>query len=424
MTPAEVNELLCETNQIASANVTIGDKNFDVNLEKIGFSIDYSEPVNRLFESTKTSGWMSGIGHEDKGFTAAPSYDFDNDELNKITKSWKISSIGGPHKVTYDLDENEGFVLFDGKGSIYSEEMVTESVAEELKLGNNSIAVGQECIMEPTYTADEQSLFSLAEKVDGFQNLIFVFKLDTETVTLSKTNLAGMLVKDEKGMPALDESGNVYFTEESVYDGLYEALSPYNTYRNHTFTTHDGKQVYLDFGNYGNEIDIKAEAQLLYEAMAEGETNYSSTPEYKNKALYAGADDIGPTYVEVDVDGQTLYYFENGKLRLTSDIVTGNKGRHYDTPEGVYAVFYKQRNRTLVGETYRSFVQYWIEFYPHYGLHDASWRKAGAFGGDIYLTNGSHGCVNMPTEKVAECYDIIEKGTPVIVYSYENSHID
>ena len=248
-------------------------------------------------------------------------------------------------------------------------------------------------------------------------------KLDNTEVTLSATDLAGMLSINEFGLPSLDENGNLLIDKQVVKDGLYDALSPYNTYHNHTFTTDDGRQVYLATGTYGNEINIDAVADDFYEALSSGNKNYYCVPEYKNKANFTGDNDIGNTYVEVSLDEQKLFYFENGVIKLTSDVVTGNKSYHYDTPEGVYAVFVKQKNRTLVGETYRSFVKYWIEFYPHYGLHDASWRKEGAFGGDIYLTNGSHGCVNMPTEKVAEAYDLIEKGTPVIVYSYSNSKV-
>ena len=139
------------------------------------------------------------------------------------------------------------------------------------------------------------------------------------------------------------------------------------------------------------------------------------------KGKSKGSGMIGDTYLEVSLDEQHLYYYENGALVLDSDVVTGNHAYGYDTPQGVYSVYFMQRNRTLVGETYRSFVNYWIAFYNHYGVHDASWRNE--FGGDIYLHNGSHGCVNTPKENVSKLYDMIEVGTPVIVYSYDKTRI-
>ena len=39
------------------------------------------------------------------------------------------------------------------------------------------------------------------------------------------------------------------------------------------------------------------------------------------------------------------------------------------------------------------------------------------YGGDIYQTSGSHGCINTPTAKVAVIYQNIEVGTPIVCYS-------
>ena len=65
---------------------------------------------------------------------------------------------------------------------------------------------------------------------------------------------------------------------------------------------------------------------------------------------------------------------------------------------------------------YESFVSYWMCFLGHgYGLHDASWRSN--FGGDIYKYSGSHGCVNLPTNKAPELYNLISVGTVVIIHN-------
>ena len=48
-------------------------------------------------------------------------------------------------------------------------------------------------------------------------------------------------------------------------------------------------------------------------------------------------------------------------------------------------------------------------------LHDASWRSS--FGGNIYKTSGSHGCVNLPPAAAKKIFENIEDGDPVIVYT-------
>ncbi len=52
-------------------------------------------------------------------------------------------------------------------------------------------------------------------------------------------------------------------------------------------------------------------------------------------------------------------------------------------------------------------------------MHDATWRNK--FGGSIYLTEGSHGCINLPKSKAAEIFDNVSKGEPVIVYGGKQS---
>lgn len=48
------------------------------------------------------------------------------------------------------------------------------------------------------------------------------------------------------------------------------------------------------------------------------------------------------------------------------------------------------------------------------GIHDADWRDE--FGGEIYKTSGSHGCINVPPEIMPELYERTEVGMPVIMF--------
>jgi len=100
------------------------------------------------------------------------------------------------------------------------------------------------------------------------------------------------------------------------------------------------------------------------------------------------------TYVEVDLTKQHLWFYKDGKLLTDSDLVSGNVAAYHHTPTGVFQIYSRVYGTDLVGADYRSYVNFWMPFVGGYGLHDASWRSE--FGGDIYLTNGSHGCVNLP----------------------------
>ena len=68
----------------------------------------------------------------------------------------------------------------------------------------------------------------------------------------------------------------------------------------------------------------------------------------------------------------------------------------------------------LRGPGYASPVKFWMPVIRGVGIHDASWRDE--YGGDIYISNGSHGCINTPYDIVSQMYERVEVGTPVIMY--------
>ena len=123
--------------------------------------------------------------------------------------------------------------------------------------------------------------------------------------------------------------------------------------------------------------------------------------------------------MEIDLTNQHMWVYKDGELVEETDLVSGNVSKGYNTPVGVYGITYKQRDATLNGATYSSHVDYWMPFNGNVGMHDASWRSS--FGEEIYLRNGSHGCVNLPPKKAEVIYGYVEKGEPVIVYGGKTS---
>lgn len=121
------------------------------------------------------------------------------------------------------------------------------------------------------------------------------------------------------------------------------------------------------------------------------------------------------TYIDVDLTNQTVTYILNGAAVWSSECVSGDTSKGRSTPTGIYAVFGHVKGTYLTGPTWHNWVDYWMPFTRGgCGLHDATWRKK--FGGEIYKTNGSHGCVNLPHDKAEELFNMIDIGTVVIVH--------
>ena len=141
--------------------------------------------------------------------------------------------------------------------------------------------------------------------------------------------------------------------------------------------------------------------------------NYYKVLGTNNQTGYVPKSAVAITFILVDISDQKLYVYNNGSKTFTTNVVTGKKGVS-DTPIGHYILNRSnfKKNTYLMNNTH---VDYWMPFITSRGIgfHDASWRSS--FGGTIYKTNGSHGCVNMPHSAAEKLYKYAPSKVDVIV---------
>jgi len=131
----------------------------------------------------------------------------------------------------------------------------------------------------------------------------------------------------------------------------------------------------------------------------------------QNALLYAKC---VPDFVLVDISEQRAISYKNGTRVLGDNCVTGDARKNYNTRVGIHQIIFMDNNRTLRGSYGEAFVKYWMRFTSDgQGLHDAGWRSR--FGSGIYVSNGSHGCVNLPRETAATIFNNAYVGMFVIV---------
>ena len=182
--------------------------------------------------------------------------------------------------------------------------------------------------------------------------------------------------------------------------------------------------VVLNTGTYyGWEIDEEAETAKLLSELAEG-TVTTREPVYLSREAAKKDDNngIGQNYCEVDLSRQHLWLYKAGQLAFETDVVSGLMDEAHYTPPGVYRLQKKETNAVLRGEklpngayTYEAPVSYWMPFTDQgHGLHDASWKWA--FGGEEYIWNGSHGCINLPTDAAAAVFELMTTEMPLVIY--------
>ncbi|MDF2872650.1 MAG: ErfK/YbiS/YcfS/YnhG family protein [Anaerocolumna sp.] len=263
-----------------------------------------------------------------------------------------------------------------------------------------------EVYLKPTVYSDNEDLKKALTKLNKMAGSQITYQFGDVTEVLDGSKISQWL--------SVDDKMKVQLNEDSVKEFVDYIGKNYNSFgRTRTFKTSYGDVVEIKGGDYGWWLDRATEKADLLNLIKEGQ-QLVREPAYFQTAQQYGSDDIGDTYVEVNLTAQHLYFYKEGKLIVDTDFVSGNLSRGWGTPVGTYPVQYKENDATLTGEDYATPVKYWMPFNKNIGFHDAKWRST--FGGKIYMTSGSHGCINMPPKAAKTMFENIKRGVAVVVY--------
>ena len=283
------------------------------------------------------------------------------------------------------------------------------AIIHALNDGSTSINLEKEGLYQnPEVYADDDALNEKANALNQVLGANVTLEMGDQSVQINPEMTAETFL-------SLDMDGNYYVDDSKVSSYIVKLADKTDTVgRKRTFHTSLGTTVELEGGDYGWTLDADSTAQELEEALKEKKKG-TLEPVYFTTGLCRDKNDIGTTYVEIDLTNQHMWFYKNGSLVVDTPVVTGNPQKNNETPSGgVWSLKGKYRNATLKGEGYATPVDYWLPFNGGVGIHDL--QKRYYFGGSVYNGAGSHGCINTPLAAVKLIYNGIGDGTPVVVY--------
>ena len=299
-------------------------------------------------------------------------------------------------------------VVEEVMGTTLDKDKTKELLFACLDKGKNQVSLDEEdCYINPQIYHDNKELMGDAASMSELASADISLDFGSVQEVVDASVMRDWIVEISDGVFAIDDACVEQYVEElaAKYDTFGLPLE---------FQTSLGTTVTLSGGDYGWCLDQGETLLALRTAMDEG---YRGTlePVYLYSAMSHENNGIGYTYVEICLSQQRMWCYENGNLIVDTPVVTGNPNKGNATPSGgVWAIDAKKQNAILTGEGYTSPVDYWMPFNGDVGIHDL--KERAYFGGSIYLSNGSHGCVNTPYEQVQTIYNAVSIGTPVIVY--------
>lgn len=422
-TAYEVEQAIANTVEAYSIEVT--SRNQDpqtISGSQIGYQYMSDGEVLNLLKQQKPYEWVRGF-METRSYNTQENVTFDKTLLQNEVKALNCAQPENqvePENAYVAMNGDEFTIVPETEGSKLKVKEAYKALDAAISGSQTSIDLGStpDVYAVAAVTSEDSTLQATRDAYNNYTKASITYTFGDQTVTLDGSTLKNWLQFDEKGQLVQDDAS---FTQH-VKDFVAQLASEHNTVgTTRSFNTTSGRTVSVYGSAYGWKIDQDAEAAQLTEEIRTG-TQTTREPVYSMRANAYGYNDIGSTYIEVDLSSQHMYYYQGGSIIFDSDIVSGDI--RYDdraTPPGIFTLYYKKSPDVLRGAKkpdgtyeYETSVTYWMPFNGGIGFHDATWQAY--FGGDRYTYAGSHGCINMPLDAAATLYSIIDTNVPIVCF--------
>lgn len=373
--------------------------------------IAVGDQIKELKASQNPWLWFTGLfGKEARTIHLDVTYDEQalKDTISSM-ECFQKENIRAPKDAYIKVGDKEFEIVPEVLGNTVKKKKLIERIGEAFSTCETKIDLESENLYKlPGIYSTDENITKALSKANKYSHGTITYDFSYTTETLDYETL--------KNWVNISKKFKVTLNSDKIESYVAELCSKYNTMgSSRDFTTANGEKIHVYDGDYGWKIYTEKEIEQLKKDIKSGK-DVNREPEYSYKAMCRNSarDDIGNSYVEISIAYQEVWLFIDGKCVLDTSCVTGMPVAGRRTYTGVYSITYKQRNGVLVGEGYASKVKYWMPFDNNRGLHDASWRNS--FGGSIYKSDGSHGCVNLPTYAAETLFKYVDAGFPVVIY--------
>ena len=413
---SEVEDELVSVMDTYELNITgRNDIKDTITSQDIDMQMDFGTSVKDAQEAQNEWAWpVVLVKGDDIELESALSYDDEKlaAKLESLNCMDEEQAIAPKDAYISEYEKDKGFsIIPEEENNQLNEETFVSMVTESLNSLGTEITLEmleeKDAYLHPSVYKDDEGLNKQLKQMNKLASVTLTYQFGSDTETVTPESIAGWLKTDKENNVTVDEE-----KAREYVNSLARKYDTFNTAGTREFKTSYGTTINVQGGDYGwwmNRPETTAELVAAVEAGEDKEL----TPVYYQTAANYGDKDYGNTYVEINITAQRLFLYKDGKCILETDVVTGAP-YHTETPSGVYGITYKERAHTMTGEDYRVETSYWMPFAGNVGMHDATWRNK--FGGTLYKTGGSHGCVNIPYYATRTIYQNVDKGTPVICY--------
>lgn len=383
-----------------------------VDLTQLEYEVLLNTDLENILQSQNSFMWIFALFKKDE-FKADIKLTYNTENITSIVNNLKCvtSQKASPPQNAYIEKTDTGYqIVPETEGSLINKEVLETVLLYAINNGINTINLSEEnCYQKAEITTNSEEIIRFSIMLDNINNLTITYDFSDRQEVLTPAEINQWITIDGTEILVDEAKAKQYITNLAY---------KYDTYlTDREFTTTAGNIITVGGGIYGWKTDISTSTEELINTIKNCEST-TIKPVYTISGLCRDENDIGDTYVEISIEQQHMWYYKNGELLVDTDVVTGLANGKRDTPTGLFCIWSRETNRTLGTyevQGYEAFVNYWMPIdWTGVGIHDATGRSN--FGGNIYKTNGSHGCINTPYDAVKKIFENCVTGTPVVIY--------
>ena len=404
-----VKEKITDKLNAYTLTIQTRDGEEQINASAIQLKYDDQGELDQLFDSQNAFLWflMGATSGDEIELGIEMNESMLDQEIGSL-KCIQEENMTAPTDAHLEFSDGQFQVVEESQGNQLDMNKTDAVIKQAVEDGADTVSLDEkDCYVKPGVYKDDEKLQKECEEVNQLLKAKITYDFSDRKEVVDSDDIADWITFGDDYTYSLDD--------DKITEYVHQLGLKYDTFGlSRQFTTHSGQVITLKGGDYGWCINKKKTVAQLKELVLAGETT-TVEPIYLYSGVCRDTNDIGGTYIEVSIAAQTMWMYKDGECIVSTPVVTGNVAAGHSTPSGgVWAIDARMPNYTLTGQDYNSEVSFWLPFNGDVGIHDASWRSE--FGGSIYKTRGSHGCVNTPYSAMKTIYENAKIGYPVVVY--------
>lgn len=424
MDQKEAEELLAKkTAAYVLAVRTRGNGQESISAEEIALSYKPDGSVKKLMHDQKRFLWF--LAFSQHSIMEVPSsVSYQEDLFEQKFAGLKCLKDNVKPEDAYIEDDGNGFsIVPEVEGTFVDQEKFRETVVTALTTGDPVVDLEEDgCYINPEIYRDNERLTADCEQMNELTDVVITYDFSDRKETVDRTVICSWLSRNEEQDLVVDK--------EKIASYIRTLAEKYDTIgTERSFITYNSREIRVSGGDYGWVTDQEKETEALFREIQKKETQVRE-PEYRQKAMSRDTNDIGYTYVEVDLSGSRLVVYQDG-------IPVADTGIY--APDGTGTGVYEIREMKSPAESGGITVNYLMSCGENIGIVDnpaltqedvgyyadgfADSLISADFGseensglsGDIW-TDSEKGYIQIPGDRAADVWQYVKTGMPVVIY--------